>query len=108
MASGATQSSINFDPPQKNIPAPCGISLPCSVVELKGQQISVFMLSGMETPSQLKEFIWCYCDFACHPSLSAFVHTKGEEGALQTWERVPRSSFSCSAVACGQLVGTEF
>lgn len=60
----------NLQIPKRKIPAPCGISLPCSVVELKGQQIStstVFMVSGMETLSRLKEFIWCHCDFRTTP-----------------------------------------
>ena len=56
------------------------------MVELKGQQISsstVFMLSGMETTSKSKAFMWCHCDFS---PLLLFINTKGEEGALQTWE----------------------
>lgn len=96
---------------KRKIPAPCGISPPHSVVELKGQPIltsTVFMLSGMETPSQLKEFTWYYCDFPPpHPPLLAFIHTKEEEGALQTRETVTSSSFSCSAAACSQFVGME-
>lgn len=94
-------SFINFDSPAKTIPAPCGISQPCSVAELKGHQISistVFILSGTETPCQLREFTWCRSDFFPHPLL-IYIYTKGKEGALQTQETVTSSSFSCSAAA---------
>lgn len=55
VALGGSHSSIDFWLPKGKIPAPCGISPPCSAVELQGKQIStstVFMLSSMETPSQ--------------------------------------------------------
>lgn len=76
-------SSINFDSPPKTIPAPCGISQPYSVAELKGQQIStstVFMLSGTETPCQLREFIWCHRDFFSPPIANLYIY-RGEGGS---------------------------
>jgi len=58
------------------------------------------MLSGVETTSELNEFIWCYCDF---PPLLVLIHTMGEEGALQMWEMLqglPSAVLLLLAVSC--------
>lgn len=75
-------SFINLDSPAKTIPAPCGISQPCCVAELKGQQIStstMFMLSGTESLCQLREFICC--DFFPPPPIANLYIYKGEGGS---------------------------
>lgn len=90
--------------PKRKVPAPCGLSTPRSVVELKGQQISsstVFMLNGMETTSKSKEFTWCHCDF--FPIVTFYKYKGGRRSSANTGD-VTRSSFSCSGAACSQLV----
>lgn len=80
---GCSQLHKLWLPLPKTIPARCGISQPCSLAELKGQQISastVFMLSGTETQCQLKEFIWCHRDFFSPPTATLYVY-KGEGGS---------------------------